>query len=412
VLTGYRLSPQQRHLWALLREGWNGAYQTKCAVLIKGPFESHHLKTAAQRVIARHEILRTTFQCLPGMTIPMQVIEETGSISWHEDDLSGLDEQAVLIEEVFHSSSHSIDFERGSFLRIHLIKRAKDDYVMILRLPAICADSISLRNLVGELSRSYAAAVYGEKLDGDVVQYADLAEWQNGLIEAEATRAGREYWRNRNLLRLPTLQLAFENIATSDVAFEPRLEELMIEPSLTARIECFVRSTETPLAQILLACWHILLWRHTGEPKIEIGTSFDGRRASEIEDALGLFERYLPVTCHLKEELQFSELIKQIEESYATVRSRQEYFSWEQLIEPSSSAPREPFFPFCFESETAPTSFSVGDLSFTIVKQYSCIDRFKIKLSYARESGRLIVGFHYNSTTVLNCSDHPTSDAL
>src|SRR5687767_1565365 len=91
ALTGYRLSPQQRRLWALLR---SGPYRTKCAVSIKGHLEIRHLKAAAQRVLARHEILRTAFQSLPGMTIPMQVIRETGDILWQEDDLSGSDAQA------------------------------------------------------------------------------------------------------------------------------------------------------------------------------------------------------------------------------------------------------------------------------------------------------------------------------
>jgi hypothetical protein len=80
ALTGYRLSPQQRRLWALLQHGWNESYQAKCAVMIRGRLESHRLKSAAQNVIARHEILRTTFQRLPGMAIPMQVIEETGRV--------------------------------------------------------------------------------------------------------------------------------------------------------------------------------------------------------------------------------------------------------------------------------------------------------------------------------------------
>src|SRR5262245_9642945 len=128
ALTGYRLSPQQKHVWALLRHGWEGAYQTKCAVMIKGQLEIRRLKTAAQNALTRHEILRTTFHCLPGMTIPVQVIEETSSILWQEDDVSGLDEPASLIEAFFHTTSHPIDFERGPFLSVHLIKKSKDDY--------------------------------------------------------------------------------------------------------------------------------------------------------------------------------------------------------------------------------------------------------------------------------------------
>src|SRR5262245_14619074 len=199
MLEGYRLSPQQRRLWGLLRRGSNGAYQTKCAVTIKGRLESRSLKTALEKIIARHEILRTTFHCLPGMTIPMQVINETGGLVWREDDLNGMDEPASLIEALFHADSRPFDFERGPFLFLRLIKKAEDEYVMFIRFPAICADSVSIRNLVGELCQGYAAEVCGEDLDRDVMQYADLAEWQNDLIEAEEMREAGEYWRRRAL---------------------------------------------------------------------------------------------------------------------------------------------------------------------------------------------------------------------
>ena len=40
-------------------------------------------------VLDRHEILRTTFQCLPGIDIPVQVITERGVLSIDSYDLSG-----------------------------------------------------------------------------------------------------------------------------------------------------------------------------------------------------------------------------------------------------------------------------------------------------------------------------------
>jgi amino acid adenylation domain-containing protein len=397
MLEGYRISPQQKHLWELLRHGRNAAYEAKCAVVINGRLDSRLLKSAAQNLISRHEILRTTFQHPLGMTIPEQVINETCGFLWQEDDLSGLDEQASLIDGYFHAASRHFDFEQGPFLSIHLIKRAKDDHVMIVRLPSVCADSVGLRNLVGELSGSYASTVCKEEFDRDVLQYADLAEWQNELIEAEETRLGREYWENLNLLCRPTPRLTFEGWPTSEAAFEPRLHALEIAPSLTAQIESVTRIHETSLEKILLACWLILLWRHMGQSEIEIGTVFDGRRAAEIEDALGIFAKCLPGTYHLEEGLQFSALIDQIDHSFLTVRNRQEYFSWEQLVAPSASSPRAPFFPFCFEPETTPASFQAGDVSFTVFKLYACIDRFKLKLSYARKSAGLAVEFHYDS---------------
>ena len=364
---------------------------------IKGPLERRHLKAAAQNVIARHEILRTTFHCLHEMTIPMQVIEETVGIAWQEDNVNGLDDRGSLIEKYFHETSHPFDIEQGPLLHFRLIEMAKKDYVLILRLPAIYADSVSLRNLVGELSRSYAAVNCGDVLNGAVAQYADLAEWQNELIESEETRAGREYWRDRILPRQPMPQLAFEGGPAIDVSFKPHLDKLMIAPPLTARIESIARSRETSPGQVLLACWQILLWRYTGRSEVEVGAAFDGRRVEEIEDALGLFAKYLPVTSHLEERLEFRELLEHLDRSLRTAQDWQEYFSWEQIAGSPSNAPGEPYFPFCFEPEPGPASFLAGVISFTIFKQYACIDRFKIKLSYARRADGLVIEFHYSS---------------
>src|SRR5262249_18238315 len=70
---------------------------------------------------------------------------------------------------------------------------------------------------------------------------------------------------------------------------------------------------------------------------------------------------------------------------------------WEQIVEPPSSELGAHFFPFCFEPELPPAIFLAGSISFTIFNQLACIDRFKIKLSYARKASGLIVEFYYDS---------------
>ena len=373
------------------------SYQARCAVRITGQLRIDDLKAAVQSVIARHEILRTSFQCLPGMTIPMQVINEAGGFLWQEADLSGRDEPAALAEAQFRTAAPPFDFEQGPLLDLHLIRLAKDEFTLILRLPAICADAVSLRNLVGELSLSYAAAAGGEVLDPEVIQYADLAEWQNELIEAEETRAGREYWYNRTLLRPATPLLAFERTGADELAFAPTLERLELTPSLTAELESFARIAEVTLDQVLLACWGVLLWRHTEQSEIEIGTLFDGRRAAEVSDSLGLLARYLPISCRMDGDLPLIDLIGQVAEAFPIIWARQEYFSWERPGEQQSSTSNTPFFPFCFDPETEPANFSAGQLALEIFEQDACLDRFKIKLSGARRAGRLAIDLHYNS---------------
>ena len=76
IIEGYRLSPQQKHLW-LLRQSDRSAM---CAVRIDGELNVEGLRQAIRLVVDRVEILRTTFKFLPGMTIPVQVISDNPDI--------------------------------------------------------------------------------------------------------------------------------------------------------------------------------------------------------------------------------------------------------------------------------------------------------------------------------------------
>src|SRR5215212_3139402 len=78
---GFRLSPQQRRTWSLWR-GDGPAYGIHCAVALEGVLDEGLLAQALQRVIDRHEILRTEFRSLPGMHFPVQVIGEPGPAQW------------------------------------------------------------------------------------------------------------------------------------------------------------------------------------------------------------------------------------------------------------------------------------------------------------------------------------------
>ncbi|MBO0797276.1 MAG: non-ribosomal peptide synthetase, partial [Blastocatellia bacterium] len=98
---GYRLSPQQKLLWQAPQG--SQAYLSRCALLFEGDLQIKALKEVLQKLVARHEILRTTFRRLPGMKLPVQVISSKNALTWRSKDLSGLSprRQASKIETLF-----------------------------------------------------------------------------------------------------------------------------------------------------------------------------------------------------------------------------------------------------------------------------------------------------------------------
>ncbi|MEH2171962.1 non-ribosomal peptide synthetase [Nostoc sp.] len=392
-MQGFRLSPQQKHLWQL-QEINSLSYRSQCAVLIEGVIDINILKQALEQLVNRHEILRTNFHCLPGMSIPLQVLTNK-NITWGENyDFSSCShqQQEELLSSLFEQFHQEVfDLQHGSLLRLSLVTLSSKKYIILICLPALCADAASLNILVREISQSYAACVQGKELDNEPLQYADLAEWQNELLEGEDTEAGRDYWRKQNIAALTTLKLPWEQQTTLKSTFQPQIQSINITPELVAQIEILVQQYNTSISNVLLTCWQILIWRITQQSNVTMGIGCNGRNYQELEDAIGLFAKYLPINIELDKESTFVEIISKnnLTDSF----KYHPYFNWENIAD---LAPNSHFSPLCFEFVEQSPKYANADTVFSIYQQYSCIEKFNIKLKCIANH-QLIAEFHYNS---------------
>jgi amino acid adenylation domain-containing protein/non-ribosomal peptide synthase protein (TIGR01720 family) len=404
-INGFRLSPQQKCLWLLQQSASAQPYRAHCAVLIEGNLSTNILEFALQKVVDRHEILRTAFHTLLGMTLPLQVITDNKIPEVFYYNLSGLEpeEQDTKIESLFQEASQrTFDFEQGQIFDVSLVVLSAEKHVLLVGLPAICADTATLNNLVREISRSYAACLHKQELSDQPLQYVDLAEWQNELFEGEEAEIGIAYWQQKDISLFADWKFHFENKTVLDLEFEPKFISLTFTSETIAKLEAIAQRTRSTIAQsydasisvILQACWLVLLWRLTGESEVIVGTLHNGRNYEELESALGLFAKYLPIDCYLEENYKFIEVLNKISEARSSAFKWQESFSRELIKgKPLGSS----FFPVCFDFDEQPAAYSAADLSFSIYKQYVCIDRFKVKLSCIRRDDALIAEFHYDA---------------
>ncbi|UNU27121.1 non-ribosomal peptide synthetase family protein [Microcoleus vaginatus] len=391
TINGFRLSPQQKYLWMLQQD--SPAYRIQSAILIEGSLQTDNLKKALEKVSDRHEIIRTSFQGKAGIKIPIQVISEPSSVSWNWVNLSEATppEQEAKLEDIFQQGKSALfNFDRNPVWHLSLITLSSERHILLVSLPALCADSRTLKNLVQEISQCYAACLHGQEITDEVVQYIQFSEWQNELLEDEEAAEGKEYWTGHNYSALASLRLPFENrLINAPAQFTPQSFEVKLELALLVQVEAIARQYNTSLSTFLLACWKILLWRLIGQSEITVGVAFDGRKYEELEPALGLFAKFLPLRGQLTENFSFAETLQQIQQEEREAYKYQEYFSHEYLGNSSG-------FPFGFEFEEQLEKHSASGVFFSIYKQYACCDRFKVKLSCHRQNDSLAAEFHYD----------------
>jgi len=394
IVEGYRLSPQQRRLCWLSQAEGSTPYRSQCALLVEGGPSLDDLEIALDEVVARNEILRTNFKRLPGLNTPVQVINGCGKRQVERYDLRALSraEQLVEIESLFQEMKRvAFDLENGPLLHVKLVKLAAHENVLMLGLPSLCTDLTGLTNILDEVSLNHANRSPSESLP---IQYADISAYLAELLESEETAAGRRYWSNFRMSDYPELRLPFENQPVEAKAFAPESLRSTINPGLILLIERAARKYGTTVPVFLLACWQVLLWRLTEQARVLTGVAFPGREVEGLEKLPGLFERYLPFAGQLESQLKFSELLKQLDELSYRLAEWQDYFQWDFFFQDfPDGQPAAQFFPICFEFDDRPSH----GITRSLIKQYGCSDRFKLKMSCRLEKESLTTELHYDS---------------
>src|ERR1051325_1147355 len=202
----------QERLWFVdMLERNSSAYNVPLAVRLRGELDRGALEQSFNRVVQRHEILRTTF-ALDGETLN-QVIGEIKPITIRFDDLTAMPEQqrdpeARLLATL--EAKEPFDLANGPLLRVSLLRLAADDHVLLLTMHHIISDGWSMGVFMRELSASYNAFAAGREpeLPELPLQYADYSIWQRKWLQGAVLDEQLQYWRGQlsgapSLLELP-----------------------------------------------------------------------------------------------------------------------------------------------------------------------------------------------------------------
>jgi amino acid adenylation domain-containing protein len=389
AIHGFQLSPQQKHLWLLQQENNSHAYYSFIAVEITGNLNIETLKDAIKTIVNKHQILCTSFRCLPGMNIPLQVIEDNSDLLIKEHDL-----RTISTAEENHAIELLIESIKQDKLKISLAILSESRCILLLNLPALYADTTSLNNLLTEITRAYTGNLDNE----EPVQYIVFSDWQNELLESEEAEIGRKYWREKDINHICNLKLPNENNLPNKTEFKPQIFTQIIPSEIVAKIKAIAENFNTTESSLLLTCWQTLLWRLTNASNMVIGTHCDGRPEAELQDMVGLLAKYVPVDCHFQGNFKFSEALEQITLKQNQAEEWQDCFNWELF----SGFDNIPFFPFCFEFiEKNSEILTTNTVNFSLLQQYVCFDRFKIKLSFIHRENYLQAEWHYDAELFL-----------
>jgi surfactin family lipopeptide synthetase B len=134
---GYYVSPLQRRLWFLQEAERTFNYNAHATVLLEGDLNLDRLKGAVKAVVSHHEALRTSFQKLPGNSIPFQVVGEN-VCEIEEIDLALNSRHAA--SDLSNGGLDSFP-SGGSALKCRLVRSNDANHTLLLSVSSLCADA-------------------------------------------------------------------------------------------------------------------------------------------------------------------------------------------------------------------------------------------------------------------------------
>ncbi|MFN0279993.1 MAG: amino acid adenylation domain-containing protein [Pyrinomonadaceae bacterium] len=381
------LSFAQQRLWFLDKlEPNSAAYNIPFGMRIDGEIDLKALRTALDKLIVRHESLRTFvttangegfLQILPKLAVELPVIDLT--------NLAAEERDAKVRNLTTEEASKPFDLAMSPLFRTKLLKLRGDEHVMLVTMHHTISDGWSLAVFFEELSEIYGGLTRGIDvgLPELKLQYADFASWQRGpLAEKEISRQ-LEFWTAKLKGAEPLLEFPTDRQRPLVQTYRGANYRKTISPELLDELKAFSRREGVSLFMTLLAAFYTLVYRHTNQDDLVLGIPIANRNYSDIERLIGFFANTLALRADLSESPSFREFLGRVKELALESYENQDV-PFEKLVEhlnPQRSLSHNPIFQVMFGlHNTPPLKPELSGLNLTPIEVNSGTSRFDLEV--------------------------------
>lgn len=370
----YPVSSAQKRMYLLSHaEGGELTYNMTGAMSVEGAIDLDRLTAAFQKLIERHEVLRTSFELYEGE--PAQRIHP--SVEFTIEQIQAREEE---VEDRVLDFIKSFDLTKPPLMRVGLIELTPEKHVLLVDMHHIISDGVSMNILMKDLNQFYE----GNEPDPLPIQYKDYAVWQQTETQRQNIKKQEAYWLNHFHDEIPVLDMPTDYERPAIRNYEGESFEFLIPTELKQRLSQMEEATGTTLYMILMAAYMILLSKYSGQEDIVVGTPVAGRSHMDVESVVGMFVNTLVIRNHPAGRKTFEDYLNEVKENMLHAYQNQDY-PLEELIQhvhlPKDSS-RNPLFDTMFVLQNLDQAeLNLDSLRFTPYKLHHTVAKFDLTLS-------------------------------
>ncbi|MCP5053166.1 MAG: amino acid adenylation domain-containing protein, partial [bacterium] len=353
----YPLSAAQKRMYILQQmETGNTRYNMLFTFPLAAGFDMDGLKSNFDRLIDRHESLRTSFHMVGDR--PVQKIHPQVNLKINRYD---------TVKNIKEEFTGTFDLTKAPLLRVAVMGNPESGVVLLCETHHIISDGSSQEILEAE----FALFSQGKEPEPLKLRYRDYSQWQNSAEQQAIMKDQEQFWLSQFPGELPVLNLPLDFPRPKMQGFEGRRLSFYIDKENTAHLKELGRETQTTLYMALLTVFNVLLSKLGGGEDIIVGTPVAGRRHADLQDIIGLFVNTLSMRNVPTQNKRFPELLNEVKQRTLEAYDNQEY-QFEDLVEKVSvvrDTGRNPVFDVMFNFlNLAVDRFETGETDLEAVK--------------------------------------------
>jgi acyl carrier protein/Asp-tRNA(Asn)/Glu-tRNA(Gln) amidotransferase C subunit len=339
----YVMSSAQKRMYIFQQlDAADTTYNMFQVLTINRKVDRNKLTEVFQRLVNRHEILRTSAELINEE--PVQRVHEHVPFQVEYYSLGNGNREAE--EQIVKDFVRPFQLDAVPLMRVGLIKREEEQYVLMVDIHHRVVDAISM----GILIRDFIALYQGQSLPELPVQYKDFSEWQQKLFRSEYTKKQETYWLNRFKGDIPYVNILADHPRPPGRRIEARMIEFVIENEWYERLDKLAFQKGATLFMVLVAVVNILIAKHTEEEDIIMGLPIEGRHQAELQDVLGMFVNMLALRNFPQPYKTFEMFLAEVRKNLLDAYENQDY-QFEELVTKlkiKRDLSRNPLFDFVF----------------------------------------------------------------
>jgi amino acid adenylation domain-containing protein len=272
-------------------------YHNVTSFQIHGRFDAAALEASVRRLVARHPVLRSSFD-MHSFSEPLQLVHSSVTVPVTIADLRELpaEQQARALDQWFEAEQQrKFAWTRPPLLRFQAHRLSDAAFMLSWTEHHAIVDGWSVASMITELLKEYFGLLGQpvEPIHAPEVAFRDYVALELEALESEQQR---QFWaeklRGQTLTPLPRWSWA----ATESGRRQIRLHEMLLTPELSADLKRLAQAIGVPLKHVLLAAHLRVLAALTGQMDVTSGLVTNGRlEETDGDRVLGLFLNTLPL---------------------------------------------------------------------------------------------------------------------